>query len=489
MNSAPHIIFSKFYAASLTGLALTLSACATPSVPPKPEFTSQIVTQNTFANAVQEGEQSVPDWWSSFDDPILESLVDTALRNNRNIDVAAANLRAADALVRAARLGKSYSTSTSVGADLGRSTGANNDVELNLSGGIAGSWEYDAFDRIESQIKAAEYNRESVLQAQRDIAVLVAAQTAQAYVDLRGAQQRLAVAQQNAELQAEALSLIQELVDNGRSSDLDLHRSETLYRTTLASLPLFQATIQVSIAQLAALTGVAANEASSALPELTSVGQIPSLLSEVATGSPQDLINRRPDIRQAEAEISRRLALSDVERARLFPRIVFNTDISALFNGANRLDQLSSIGFGLGPTISWEGPDLRAVRADIDISDAQTEAAISQYEQTLLTALSDVEMALARYGREMERREDLEKASHAAKNALELARLRFDEGYDDFLDVLDAQRTLLDAEDDRVQNEVLVTTYAISAYRALGGMWTEEELSDERAETVNSLTN
>ena len=461
--------------------AASLASCATPSVPAKPTAAPLVLEQNQFANTMQNGLEVTPSWWANFSDPVLGQLVEKALRENRNIDTARANLRAADALLGLARLGKSYSTSTSSAADLGRSTGPNNDVQLSVSGSLAGSWEYDAFGRIDAQVKAAEYNREAVLQAQRDVAVLIASQTAQAYVDLRGAQQRLDVAQQNSRAQAEALSLIQELVDNGRSSDLDLNRSETLYRTTLASLPLFQASVQTATAQLAALTGTPANEMNTLMPALSNQGNIPKHSAALATGSPQKLISRRPDIRQAEAEISRRLALSDVQRARLFPRIVFNADIGALLNGRNRLDQLSSLGFGIGPAISWEGPDLRSVRADIDVSDAQTEAAISQYEQTIFDALSDVEIALARYSRELERRDNLTKASNSAKNALELARLRFDEGYDDFLDVLDAQRTLLDAQDDRVQNDILITTYAISAYRALGGMWTEDELSAAQA--------
>jgi multidrug efflux system outer membrane protein len=105
-------------------------------------------------------------------------------------------------------------------------------------------------------------------------------------------------------------------------------------------------------------------------------------------------------------------------------------------------------------------------------------AAFAAYEQTVMTALSEVEQALALYQGERQRRADLSAAEDAAQTALTLARLRFDEGLDDFLDVLDAQRTLLDAQDDLVQNDTLITTYALSAYRALGGMWTDAELDN-----------
>ena len=365
---------------------------------------------------------------------------------------------------------------------MGRSTGSSADFDYTLSGSLAASWELDAFGRIDAEIKAAEFNRESVLQTRRDVAVLVAAETAQAYVDLRGAQEGLAVAQQNSVIQADTLGLVQDLVDNGRSSDLDLHRSKALYSTTLASLPTFNASIQTATAQLAALTGETTEYIALNLDGQALQHDIPQHSKGLVSGSPESLITRRPDIRQAQAEISRQLSLSDVERSRLYPTISFNADVNSIFNGTSLINQFSNFGFGFGPNISWEGPDLRSVRVDIDISDAQTKAAISQYEQTILDAIADVEIALTRYGREVERSSELMKASQSASHALELAQLRFDEGFDDFLDVLDAQRTLLEADEALVQNEILITTYAIAAYSALGGMWTDEELENNRSD-------
>lgn len=458
-------------------LGMTLTACALPTAQPKPSFSTIAASIEKFDHATPAVTAVVPNWWAAFDDPELVRLVELALAENRDLAVARANLETANGLLRAAQLGRSYSTSTNVGSELGRSLGPNRDLELSLSGGVGASWEYDAFGGLEAQIKAASYSREAVAQSQRDVAVIIASQTAQAYVDLRGAQQRLIVAQQNADLQQEGLSLLRDLVENGRSTELDLNRSETLYRTTLASLQTFKAAEETSAAQLMALTG--RTEVGLELRDnlLINPAKVPAHTAALITGTPQELIERRPDIRQAEAEVSRRLALSDVERSRLFPKLIFNADIGALFNGTNRIDQLSSFSFGIGPAISWEGPDLRSVRVDIDISDKQTEAAIAQYEQSVMVALSEVESSLSLYAHELDRRDDLQRATSSARNALELARLRFDEGLDDFLDVLDAQRTLLDVEDRSVQNDILVTTYAISAYRALGGMWSEDELA------------
>ncbi|GHA97809.1 multidrug efflux outer membrane protein OprN [Algimonas arctica] len=463
-----------------TWLCVSLSACASIDVPSVPEQPALNLESTSFANVpvadTPDSMNDVPNWWTLFDDPVLVDLVQSALSENRDLAVAQANITAADALLKRASLDRSYSTSSGTGLTLDNPT-RSSDVDLNLSGTLGASWEIDAFGRIDEQIRAQTFNRDALVQARRDVAVLVASQTAQAYVDLRSAQQRLGVAQENAALQAEGLSLLNELVDAGRSNDLDLNRSRALYLTTRASLPAFRAAVASATARLNALTGAyASGDEKKGRSIASEQGAIPQHVGAMAIGSPATLVRRRPDIRAAEARVGERLALGEVERARLFPTLSFNADIGAFFGSFGDVTEVNSLGFGIGPALSWEGPDLRRVRADIDVTDAQTEAAFAAYEQTVFTALSEVETALALYAGEVERRDDLAGATDAARNALKLARLRFDEGLDDFLDVLDAQRTLLDAQDDLVQNDTLITTYAISAYRALGGMWTDAEL-------------
>jgi len=260
---------------------------------------------------------------------------------------------------------------------------------------------------------------EAAEQARRDVAVIISSETALAYVDLRGAQKRLQVARDNANTQAQSLELLNALLDNGRATALDINRADAQYRTTLAQLPIFQAIIDGAVSRLAVLTGSSASQPPSSI---TGLGQspraIPALSAAVTLGSPADLIRRRPDIRAAETEIARRLALGE---------------------------------------------------ADIDISDAETERAYKIYERTVLQALADVEVALANLINERQRQADLERAVASARGAVELAQLRFDEGVDDFLDVLDAQRTLLDSEDRLAQNELQTTRLAVLTYRELGG--------------------
>ncbi|MBU4568398.1 MAG: TolC family protein, partial [Alphaproteobacteria bacterium] len=175
------------------------------------------------------------------------------------------------------------------------------------------------------------------------------------------------------------------------------------------------------------------------------------------------------------------LALGDAARANLFPRISLNANLFGVVSDTGVAFNEDSIGLSFGPAISWAGPDLRRVYAQIDVNDARTMGAVADYEAAVLDALSDAETALSNYGTERRRRADLEAALTSARRAYELARLRFEQGLDSSLDVLDAQRTLLDAEDRLAVNEAEIARRAIRAYRSLGGIWTDEDFTAFRA--------
>ena len=448
-----------------------LAACASvPDAPVRPDVSAP---SETFFNAPTIGtpEQAVAmDWWARFEDPVLTALVDQALEENKDLLVAEANIEAARAILARQGLLRSPSTSANAAADIGRAAREDADVELTGNAQLGASWEYDAFGRLAALIDSAAFQVEQIEEIRRDVAVTVAADTALAYVDYRGNQVRLDVARSNANLQGESVELLQVLFDNGRATRLDLERAESQYRTTLASLPLLELNIQTAATRLATLTGQTnIAEVTEALAAATGRAVIPEPPETLTLGTPADLIRRRPDIRAAEADISSLLAFGEAERARLFPTLTFNANVLALFTEDSDLD--NSFGIGIGPAIRWEGPDLRRVRADIDIADAQTRVAFAAYERAVVEALGEIEIALIGFSQERARRADLEAASSSAARALDLARLRFDEGLDDFLDVIDAQRTLLDAQDRLEISRLATTRQAITTYRALGGIW------------------
>ena len=236
--------------------ALVLVSCAT--VPPAPEAPNSPATSEDFSAANSALVSQAPieiDWWTGFSDPMLSGLINDALAENKSLAVAEANVSAARAILARQALGRSYSTSATSSAELGRAAREGADAELSASGQLEASWEYDAFGRIASQIESAAFRVEQLDELRRDVAVTVAANTGLAYLDYRGNQVRLAVAQRNAELQGESVELLRVLFDNGRATRLDVERAESQYRTTLASLPLLEINIRTAATQLAVLTG------------------------------------------------------------------------------------------------------------------------------------------------------------------------------------------------------------------------------------------
>ena len=469
--------------ARLAGAALAASltaACA--GMPPAPLKANPATETGTDFLALPGDAAPSANWWTGFDDPELQRLVETALGASPVLRGADYSVAETEALLRLALLGRSPSLSSSARASADRRL---NEDAFETTGNLnlAANWELDVFGRLGGAVAAARFDEAAARELRRDLAVTVASETALAYIDLRSGEARLAVARQNAEAQKESLDLVRTLFENGRANELDLTRSETQYRTTLASLPAFKATITAARSRLAALTGSSASLASSlANTDPATAGRIPSLTTPLAAGTPEEMLRRRPDVRLAEARIGSALALGRSARANLFPRVTLGANVLSLFSETGVAFSDETVSLSFGPAINWAGPDLRRVYAQIDLNDARTLGAAADYEAAVLDALAETETALSAYVTERQRRADLDAAFVSARRAYDLARLRYEEGLDSFLDVLDAQRTLLDAEDRLAVNEAEIARRAIRAYRTLGGIWTDEELAAFRAE-------
>ncbi|PKP83131.1 MAG: hypothetical protein CVT79_03565 [Alphaproteobacteria bacterium HGW-Alphaproteobacteria-18] len=461
-------------------LALIIAGCA--SVPERPGAAAPLAPGDTF-RAGADTQIVSSEWWAGFSDPVLASLVNTSLQTSPALKGADFSVAEAEAALRLALLGASPTASSRAGLTAARPTGTTADrINVNATGTLAASWELDAFGRIAALVEAARYDAATARELRRDIAVTLASETALSYINLRGAEARLEVGRRNAQTQSESLELVRTLVDNGRATQLDLELAQTQYRTTLAGLPVYEADREAAISRLAALTAVPASSPGGLLQQLTtSPGIIPALEAPITAGTPEDLLRRRPDIRVAEARIGAALAMGEAARAGLFPRITLNANLLGLVRNTGVAISDESIGFDFGPAISWAGPDLRGVYANIDVTDARTGQIIANYQSTVLDALADAETALTDLAAENRRTADLDAALASARRALDLARLRYQEGLDSYLNVLDAQRSLLDAEDRLAVNRAETARRAVRAYRSLGGIWTDEELAAFRA--------
>lgn len=460
----------------VVAVAACLSGCAVgPDYkPPDVDVPAQ------FANAAVGGfaESDVQaQFWKLFNEPVLNDLIDAALSANKDLDQARASLLASRAARRIVGF-DSYPTITA-GAASFRSLQSEHQLPgfarderkfEDTEAGFDAVWELALFGRVRRSREAARADEQAAVAELRNAQVTVTAEVARNYFVLRGLQEQLDVATRNAQNQRQTLELTQARLDAGRGTELDRSRAEAQLKTTLASIPPLRASIATTIYRLSVLTGRLPGALSSTLTTAQPLPVLPQLNS---IGSPDTLLRRRPDIRSAERNLAGATARIGIAVGDLFPRVTFFGSVG--YNAA-RVGDLGDPGtdtYSYGPSISWAALDLGRVRAGIDVTKAQTQAALAFYESTVLTALEETEGALVTYGHAQSRRATLEEAAAASSRAAGLARQRFEGGLASFLEVLDAERDALSVQDGLAQSRTQTATSLIAVYKALGGGWTD----------------
>ncbi len=454
-----------------------LSACAVGPDYRAPQMTSEARFANAGEPGLAEG-QTVSRFWTGFGDPLLNALIGEAIEQNKDLAIAAANLRTARAARRLAGFDL-FPTATANGSytrnlrSQQQLPGVDRDArESNTAeAGFDALWELDVFGRVRRNVEAARADEEVSVATVQDARVSVVAEVARNYFVLRGLQDQLGLTDRNAANQLASLKLTRIRLAAGRGNELDTSRAEAQWRTTLANIPNLQASIATTIYRLSVLTG----RPPTALTERLSVPQaLPALPSLNSVGTPEQLLRRRPDIREAERRLAAATARIGVATGDLFPKITFVGSVG--YSGPNFASFGAGGGeaFSFGPSISWAAFDLGRVRARIQAAESQTNAALAGYERTVLSALEETEGALINFGRAQSRRDELTVAATASDKAAELARKRFEGGLIDFLTVLDAERTALSAESVASQSRTDTATYLIAVYKSLGGGWDAE---------------
>jgi NodT family efflux transporter outer membrane factor (OMF) lipoprotein len=431
---------------------------------------------SSFANQDQPGlsnRDAEVFWWRGFNDEKLNQLVDLAIAGNHDLRIATARLREARALWSEAEFDR-FPTVTSQGSysrqrqSEVRAPGVR-DRDLDLYNiGFDATWELDFFGRVRRSLEAVSADVEAQEASRRDVIVSLLSEVARNYLELRGAQNQLEVARRNADNQRETLNLTFALLEGGRGTELDTSRAQAQLTSTLATLPPLETRVKSAIYRLGVLTGqqptAVEQELSDALPS-------PALPKIVALGQPEDLLRRRPDIRIVERSLAAATARIGVAVADLFPRVTFVGSVALEAGSFSGIGSRGSDTFSFGPRIFWAAFDLGRVRARIRQADARAEAALAEYEHRVLIALEETETALVNFGRQQFRRDFLRESAQASEKATSLARLRYQYGVSDFLTVLDAERTLLQAQDQLAQSETTTATALVAVYKALGGGW------------------
>lgn len=434
------------------------------------EDTTVTVVDNTTTAPEPDAE-----FWQHFDDPLLTRLIDEALLANHDLRIALSRYDRANALLRGAKFDYLPTITASASASESRASTdqspgvprADRDGE-SYDAGIVAGWELDLFGRIRRNVEAQRADATASAADLQAVQVAIVGEVARTYVELRGLQERLRVARENADNQRETLRLVDARLDAGRGTEFDTSRARAQLEATLARVPAFEAAVAFNMHRLAVLTG---RTPDALIAELEPQRALPALPLRLEAGTPGELLRRRPDIAAAEHRLHAATARIGVATADLFPRFTLGgligsqaIDSSALFERGSET-RLVALG------IDWSFLDIGRVRARIAAADANAAGELARYEQAVLLALEDTENALVRYARARVEDAHLQRAAQDSARAAQLARIRFEAGAADLFEVLDAERTQLQAQDAFADGRTRSVTGAVALYKALAGGW------------------
>jgi NodT family efflux transporter outer membrane factor (OMF) lipoprotein len=465
-------------------LGLVATGCSVGPNYQEPPVTARAGWNEARQEGVGTGAAELARWWTVFDDALLNSLIDRAVRSNLDLRIAEARIREARGALGLAGadlwpnvdVSSSYSRNRSSenaigapgqGAVVAPSDGRQLEHDL-FKSGFDARWEIDLFGGVRRRIEAAQANLEASIEDRRDVLVTLLGDVARNYIELRGFQRRLEVARANLKAQQVTLDLTRVRFEAGLASDLEVARAEGQANATAAQIPSLQSAIKETAYRLDLLLGA---EMGSVSDQLAKEAPIPALPPQAKVGLPIDLLRRRPDIRRTERQLAAATAEIAAARADLYPKFSLigaiglqSVSASDWFTGASRF-------WSIGPTVSWPVFDAGRIRANIEIRNAQQEQALRLYEKSVLTAFADVESALVNYGNEQSRYRSLLQAVAGNRRAVELANELYIRGLNDFLEVLDAQRALYVTETELAQSEATMAANLVALYKALGGGW------------------
>ena len=462
---------------ALAALSLALTACAVGPNYVKPTFEAPAQFAQSTPTTSPTTATVDTAFWRGFNDPLLTQLVDDALDANHDLRIALAHFDRANALLRGAKFdylpaitAQAEAADTRASADQLPGVPRHGRDGESYSAAAAASWELDVFGRVR---RGVESNRAQAAASAADLAALqvsIVGEVARSYLELRGLQERLRVARENADNQQETLRLVQARYDAGRGTEFDTSRARAQLEATRANVPALEAQVAVTMHRLAVLTG---RTPDALVAKLQAPVPLPALPATVDAGTPGDLLRRRPDVAAAEQRLHAATARIGVATADLFPRFTLGgligsqaIDSSALFE---RDSETRLVALG----IDWSFLDVGRVRARIAAADADAEGELARYQQTVLRALEDAENALVRHDRARSEDAHREQAAIDSANAARLARVRYEAGAADLFEVLDAERTRLQAQDAFADARTRSATSVVALYKALAGGWPE----------------
>ena len=435
-----------------------------------------------------------PNWWTLFKDPTLTALEQRVANENFDVRIAAARIEESRAQYDSAMAAglpningnasytRQKASNVGVFANAPNPLGASG-ISGSTAGGLAShtlnafdafqagfdaSWELDLWGKIRRSVESAGATTVASEEARRGVLLTNLAEVARDYITLRGVQTQLRIARDNAGIARDSLKLAQQRAQGGVATSLDVANAATQVSTTLAQIPALEQQEAQLINALSLLLGMPPDGLRA---ELQKPGSVPPVPPRVPVGLPSELARRRPDVRQAEAQLHAATANIGVAQAAFYPSVTLSGSV-----GLQALEFAPMFGwnarqYSLGPGVTvpiFEGGRLKAT---LHLTEAQQKEAVLTYQQTVLTALHEVDNALIAYRSEQGRREQLIEAVAESQRALDLARQRYAQGVSDFLTVLVAEQTLLTNQLSLSDSTTTVSANLVALYKALGGGW------------------
>ena len=411
-----------------------------------------------------------PRWWKQFEDPVLDSLVDRALQSNNGIRIARARLAESRAVFDERKLDRYPTVPVAASYQYSKQQipgfGDQRRTINTFTAGFDAFWEADLFGRVRHEVAGARAENQAFDADLHDVQVSVVSELARNYFELRGAQWRLAVAQRSLTNQRETLRLTQLRRDAGVGEEQDVASAAARVAAIDATIPSLEFDVSRAEYRLAVLTGTRPGELNADLAPR----DYPAIAKALPIGNPGELLQRRPDVRSAERRLAAATERQGVAVANLFPRVSVSGFVGFLAGRGSLFFTPDSRAWSVSPSLSWSAFDLGRARARVRGSSAVTEETLASYEETVLRALEETESALANYHAQQARLIKLNDQARESKRAADIARLRYREGVVDFLSLLDAERTQLQAEDAVAESEKDVYVAVIALYKALGGV-------------------
>lgn len=457
-----HSIAAVVLAVSVVSACGTRRPYTAPTIPP-----AQVngVDSTAFTAAPYDAQ-----WWKEFEDPTLDALEAAALEVNPDVRIAVARLAQARAMFDDVKRDQYPRAVLNASVDRReQAVPGFTDVPLDTTtyrAGFDAIWELDLFGRVRSGVLAAAATAGAFEASLEDVRVMVAAEVARTYFELRGLQHQLEVTERSLANQRQTLRLTEVRRDAGYGEEFDVASATARVAAIEASIPPLRAALANREHRLAVLTAARPGT----LTVDVSFRPYAPLAKALPIGDPSLLLRRRPDVRAAERQLAAATAREGIAAAELFPRVTISGFLGLLAGRGSVFATSDSRAWAVTPALQWAAFDLGSVRARLRGAEAGTHEAAATYQQTVLAALEEASNAFVAYREQQQRLVKLNDQSRESGRAASIARTRYREGVADFLALLDAERTELQAEDAVARAEAEVFTGAVAVYKALGGI-------------------